>query len=57
VIHHPYNWFNADNAREIRAELENQSDLILTGHEHDAGAFTKTTYDGEHNEYLEVACY
>ena len=34
VIHHPFNWYSPENARELRSFLEDNADLILTGHEH-----------------------
>lgn len=53
VVHHPFNWYWTDNARELRTLLEDNADLILTGHEHVAGAYSKRTETGEQNEYLE----
>jgi|GEM_PF-1337701 len=53
VIHHPFNWNWPMNGRDLRELLEDNADLILTGHEHVAGAFTKRNDDGEQNEYLE----
>jgi len=53
VLHHPYNWIAAENARALRAALDRRSDLILTGHEHDAAAYSKQSASGEQNEYLE----
>ncbi|MEJ8302650.1 metallophosphoesterase family protein [Saccharibacillus sacchari] len=34
LIHHPYNWYDPDNSREINRVLRQNSDIILTGHEH-----------------------
>ncbi len=53
VVHHPFNWYWPDNGRELRKCLEDNADLILTGHEHIQGAFGKKTDVGEQNEYLE----
>jgi hypothetical protein len=53
LIHHPFNWYTPVNSRELRELLEAHSDLILTGHEHVPGGFTKQSHKGEHNEYLE----
>lgn len=53
VVHHPFNWYSPENGRELRKCLEDNADLILTGHEHVQGAFGKKTDVGEQNEYLE----
>lgn len=53
VIHHPFNWYWPENARELRQCLEDNADLILTGHEHVPGAFGKRADTGEQNEYVE----
>ncbi|MCC2546449.1 AAA family ATPase [Hymenobacter sp. BT175] len=42
MFHHPYNWLNPMNGRAFRKQVETISDLLLTGHEHDATA--RTTY-------------
>lgn len=34
VLHHPYNWINANVTYELRPELETFADLIFSGHEH-----------------------
>ncbi len=52
VIHHPYNWFEANNARTLRDLLEKTSDIILTGHEHEPDNYTKLR-DRECLEYVE----
>jgi energy-coupling factor transporter ATP-binding protein EcfA2 len=41
VFHHPYGWMNPDNARAFRTAVEAGSDIVVTGHEHAAGAFTR----------------
>ncbi len=53
MLHHPYNWFEPNNARALRKLLEESSDIILTGHEHSASTYTKTGLTGEKNEYIE----
>ena len=52
LLHHPYNWFESNNARAVRQHLEAVSDIILTGHEHDLTVYTKTTDTGG-TEYVE----
>ncbi|NBB87899.1 MAG: hypothetical protein GVY12_16985 [Bacteroidetes bacterium] len=54
VFHHPYNWLEADHAREFRKRVERVSDVILTGHEHDGDRKIQTGERGEHNEYIEA---
>ena len=53
VLHHPYNWLASDNSRELKARMDALSDVVLTGHEHDAVGYTKVTASGEQIEYLE----
>jgi hypothetical protein len=55
VLHHPYNWFEATNARTLRSMLERSSDLILTGHEHDGAFYRKVSPSGEVVHYTEGA--
>jgi len=52
LMHHPYNWFEANNSRAIRNHLERVSDIILTGHEHDPVSYAKNTQEGV-IEYIE----
>jgi predicted MPP superfamily phosphohydrolase len=52
IIHHPYNWFEAENGRKLRNHLESISDIILTGHEHEMNWYSKTTSEGV-IEYIE----
>jgi hypothetical protein len=53
LLHHPYNWIAADNARDLRATLERTSDVILTGHEHDGVFYAKSLSKGEVIHYIE----
>lgn len=53
VVHHPFNWYWPENGRDLRTFLEDNADLILTGHEHVPGAYGKRADTGEQNEYLE----
>jgi predicted MPP superfamily phosphohydrolase len=55
ILHHPYNWFFSSNSREARTYLDNSADLVLTGHEHEAEAFSKTTLNGTNVSYVEGA--
>jgi ABC-type oligopeptide transport system ATPase subunit len=53
LLHHPYNWFEAEHAREFRKQVEADSDVVFTGHEHDAGFAVQQRTSGEINEYVE----
>ena len=54
VFHHPYNWMPSDSYRRFKSAIEEGSDLILTGHEHEGHAYKKVSHDGFGvNEYLE----
>lgn len=43
LIHHPYNWLMPNNSRAFRKKVQYISDIVLTGHEHDATASTIKT--------------
>jgi 3',5'-cyclic AMP phosphodiesterase CpdA len=53
ILHHPYNWFETTNARDLRNKVEATSDIILTGHEHEGDFYRKDRVTGERTEYLE----
>jgi Calcineurin-like phosphoesterase len=53
MFHHPYNWFEANNARDFRKAIELTSDVILTGHEHEDSHYLKTFSNGASLEYFE----
>ena len=53
LFHHPYNWLSQYNVRTFRKHIDATSDLILTGHEHDADNYAKYTRRGESMTYLE----
>lgn len=53
VMHHPYNWFEVENSHELRGHLENTSDIILTGHEHDGDHYLKRFADDREINYIE----
>ena len=55
VLHHPYNWFDPSNARDLRRQLESSSDIILTGHEHESDSFAVIRGPREEVEYVEGA--
>lgn len=47
VVHHPTHWLEPNNKREFDQLLENFSDFILTGHEHQGTSVSKFTNYGE----------
>ena len=51
--HHPDNWYESNEARKMREKLEDQSDLILLGHEHGNEYFTKMSPERLEDRYLE----
>jgi hypothetical protein len=53
VFHHPYGWFDSTNRRQIQAELEKNSDLIITGHEHVPDQYHRITPETSHVQYIE----
>jgi hypothetical protein len=52
-MHHPYNWLEPMNARAVRRAMEESSDIILTGHEHDFTVRSQRGGRGERNLYVE----
>jgi len=58
VFHHPYNWMPANTFRRFKSLIEDSSDLVLTGHEHEADHFQKYSFKSkEVNDYLEGAVF
>jgi hypothetical protein len=58
VFHHPYNWMPSSTFRRFKDMVEQSSDLILTGHEHEADHYQKYSFKNkEVNEYLEGAVF
>jgi len=51
LLHHPYNWFTPPVLRGLKNRVEEVSDIVLTGHEHQFSAGTRTGWEGG-NEYL-----
>lgn len=53
VMHHPYGWFQQDNARELAQHAAVSADLFLMGHEHVLWAQTsKEIYEDASITYL-----
>lgn len=56
TLHHPYNWFPAANGRSLRKLIEATSDIVFTGHEHEALSFGKDVHlSDQHLYYFEGA--
>ena len=55
VLHHPLNWLEPGNARNLRSLLERTSDVILTGHEHVPGRFSRSSDTGTRVDHVEGA--
>jgi Calcineurin-like phosphoesterase len=53
LLHHPFSWFDPTNGKAVRRKFEIDSDLILTGHEHDPDAFARSGLDSS-TQYLEA---
>jgi UDP-2,3-diacylglucosamine pyrophosphatase LpxH len=52
-FHHPVNWLDPMNALAFRQHVEEQSDIILTGHEHHPAFSIRDTLDGNLTQYVE----
>lgn len=52
VFHHPYLWFDVENGREFRRFIEQNSDIILTGHEHELDQISQRKISGTENVFL-----
>jgi len=52
VFHHPYLWFDVENGRAFRRFIEENSDIILTGHEHELDQISQKKISGTQNEFL-----
>jgi hypothetical protein len=53
VMHHPYNWLDAHNYRNLKDFIEQTSDIVFTGHEHIGNSSATERLSGEHLLYVE----
>ncbi len=53
IMHHPFNWFDPENARELSVTLEAHSNIIFTGHEHVTSKAIKSDFESNVIEYIE----
>jgi hypothetical protein len=54
MFHHPYNWINHENYRALKAHIDRQVDIVLTGHEHVGGQSRKEQVSGEMLDHFEA---
>ncbi len=54
VFHHPIGWLDATNGRRFGKLVEQASDLICTGHDHDPDGYIKSKFTGEISTFLEA---
>ena len=47
LLHHPLNWFSANNSKQLKRLLEKYSTIILTGHEHEPNQNGVYNYKGK----------
>ena len=52
VLHHPYNWIETEASKPFREVIEKSSNIILTGHEHDASYYETRYLGGETRQYI-----
>lgn len=53
TLHHPFNWFEQTNSRQMRKFIESTSDIVLSGHEHEIEAYLKLYPLEESIEFIE----
>jgi hypothetical protein len=53
ILHHTNLWLESNNAIQFRRHLDENVDLILSGHQHLDHAFEKLNLDGQRTLYLE----
>jgi hypothetical protein len=54
MLHHPYNWIEAENYRAVKSFIEANCDIVLTGHEHVAAASRRLAATEEQLDYVEA---
>ncbi len=53
IFHHPYNWLDASTSRAFRHSIEETSDVVMTGHEHDSEVYTRRSPERYATQYVE----
>jgi len=54
LLHHPLAWFALESYRAIEAHLEACADVVMTGHEHRAGQYQRSSASDEGTEHYEA---
>ncbi len=54
VLHHPSNWREPNHARDFKQHLENNSDMVFSGHEHSATKGVYSTTEGNNTWLIEA---
>lgn len=57
LFHHPSNWLNADNARDVSHFIEQNFDVVLTGHEHNPDVIRTLNIRGEGIDFLRAPAF
>lgn len=57
VFHHPYNWLNADNQWAMKNFVEQNTDVVLTGHEHLLGVERRQNILGQELDYFQAPAF
>jgi Calcineurin-like phosphoesterase len=55
LFHHSYSWLESNNMIEFRRHVEDNADIVLTGHQHFDHGYVKQNLVGERVLYLEGA--
>ncbi|MEZ6854349.1 metallophosphoesterase [Halodesulfovibrio aestuarii] len=55
ICHHPMSWFSESCRKKFSRELQNYSDIIITGHEHNSDFYSVVHKSGSSVEYIEGA--
>lgn len=45
LLHHPLNWFESTNANQFQKLIDDTSDFVFTGHEHEFDDFVKKDFE------------
>lgn len=52
VLHHPYSWIEPEASKAFREVIEQNSNIIITGHEHDASYYEIRYLHRETRQYI-----
>lgn len=57
VLHHPYNWMDSNNQRDVKNFVNSQADIALTGHEHEQDISRVTHLRGASVDYFAAPAF